>query len=399
MNHIEKGAGGLNFLFYRFLTSKALTTISLNAFIIYYMWDIVSQYRSVFLAGLLITIYLAVDLILSFPVGHLIDRINNTLLNMISSMIMLSGFGLLLLGSSLSAIYAATGIAVLGQTMKIDSFSAIMKKHLSESSFRKAVSANYVLNSVSSLAGTLAGGLSIVYLPKLFDYLILLAVFISLVISWPAPEASYRLESAVKGASAEIKIVLSFLRKIAGFMLLAFFLNGLLISLDTYASGLFYLILRSSPVYYTAFSMSVPLGSIAGSPIANTKYFKKDRPLTFALLIFLFSPSIMILSFSRSPILDVADAFFMGFILPLINIPLQAKLMEVVPYSIYGRVSAFLKIFTSSSSPVMGSIFSTLTLFLSIPTVLFWVSIFVVPLALYTIKVITSFYRLNATQK
>ncbi len=158
MNDDTKKADGLNFLFYRFLSSKALTSVSLNAFITFYMWDIVSEYRSVFLAGLLITIYLAVSLAFSFPIGHLIDRVNNTLLNVVSSILMVFGFGLLLLSQNLLAIYAATGTSVFGMTMKGDSFSAIMKKHLSENSFKKAVSFNYVSNNVSALAGTLAGG-------------------------------------------------------------------------------------------------------------------------------------------------------------------------------------------------------------------------------------------------
>jgi|ECHhosMinimDraft_1075155.scaffolds.fasta_scaffold03583_2 hypothetical protein len=385
----------LSIQFYRFLGSKVLTAISLNSFIIFFMWDIVVRYHSVFLAGMIITIYLAVSLLLSFPIGHMIDRFNNTLLNFISSIVLLPCFGILFLGESLVFIYFATVLLVFAQTFKIDSFSAIIKKHVPEASFKKANSLTFATTSASSLIGTLLGGLSIIYLQNLFIYLLLAVAITSIFLSFPTEEtriARKEGETILK----EVKETGSFLRSIAGLLLLAFFLNGLFISLDTYSSGLFNIVLKSSPVYYTAFSMAVPSGMMLGTPMANINYFKKDRPLAIAFMIILFSPLIFVLAFNRLPIVDVFDAFAIGFILPIINIPIITKLMKAVPHEIYGKVMALLKIFTGGASPVMGAVFSTMALFFGIPFVLFWVSVLVVPLTIYSIRIMPRFFKLGS---
>jgi hypothetical protein len=381
--------------FYRFLGSKVLTAISFNSFIIFFMWDIVVRYHSVFLAGMIITIYVGVNLLLSFPIGHMIDRFNNTRLNFASSIVLLPGFIILFIGESLVFIYIAAVLLVFAQTLKIDSFSAIIKKHIPEVSFKRANSLTFATTSASSLVGSLLGGLSIIYLQNLFIYLLLAVATASIFLSIPIEE---RMIARKEGRIVvkEVKEVGSFLRSIAGLLLLAFFLNGLFISLDTYSSGLFNIVLKSSPVYYTAFSISVPLGMMLGTPIANVKYFKKERPIAVALMIFLFSPLIFVLAFSRSPLADVFDAFAIGFILPIINIPLITKLMQVIPHAIYGKAMAFVKIFTGGASPVMGAVFSTMALFFSIPLVLFWVSVLVVPLTIYSIRIVPRFFRVNA---
>jgi hypothetical protein len=120
-------------------------------------------------------------------------------------------------------------------------------------------------------------------------------------------------------------------------------LNGLFISIDTYSSGLFYLVLKSTPLYYTIFSLSVPVGMALGAPLANFGPLKKDNPLTVSLLLFLFAPLILVLSIGRSPLLDIADGLIIGLILPVINIPIFTKLMKVIPYGIYGKTQAFFK--------------------------------------------------------
>lgn len=102
--------GKLDYFFYRFLLSKGLTSITTMAFIIYFMWIIVVRSHSVFLYGLIITIYLAVQIVFSIPIGHMIDRINNTALNFLSSFIIVISYSLLLLNDSITAIYRNCGI-------------------------------------------------------------------------------------------------------------------------------------------------------------------------------------------------------------------------------------------------------------------------------------------------
>ena len=59
---------------------------------------------------------------------------------------------------------------------------------------------------------------------------------------------------------------------------------------------------------------------------------------------------------------------------------------------------AFLKIFTNGASPVMGSVFSTMALFFSIPLVLLWVAVLVVPLTIYSMRIVPRFFRFNIPQ-
>jgi len=387
----------LNFLFYRFLSSKGLTASAVTSFLIFYMWVIVTKYRSVALAGIIITIYLAVELSFSIPVGHLIDRVNNTKLNFISTFFIIAGFSILIFSEGLLWIYISATISVLGQTLKTDSFSAIIKKHLPEGAFRKANSVNTAASSISSLLGTIVGGFFIIAAPGYFAYFLVAISTVSLLVSFPSQEKSF-MKTVGLSTAGEIKSVFSFLRKIVPLLIIALLLNGLFISIDTYSSGLFYLVLKSTPLYYTIFSLSVPVGMALGAPLANFGPLKKDNPLTVSLLLFLFAPLILILSIGRSPLLDIADGLIIGLILPVINIPIFTKLMKVIPYGIYGKTQAFLKVFTSGTSPVMGAVFSFLAIFFRITTVLLGIGILVVPLAVYSIFVFQKFFSLSVEQ-
>jgi len=385
----------LPLIFYRFLISRFLTGITMTGYIIFYSWLIVSIFHSVFLAGMLITITLAIEIGFSFPIGHLIDVFNNTTLNFYSNVIMILGFIILLFSGEIYFIYAATAISVLGWAIKLDTFSAIIKKHLSENLFKKANSLNNVTNSLSSILGTIMGGVSIILFPNYFKYILLAISTAAAILSVPVPEKSFKSEGRIQSFVKDVREAGLFIRKISGFLILAFFLNGLFISLDTYSSGLFKIVLKSSPLLYTIFSMSVPIGIIMGTPLANVGYFRKDRPFAISILVLLFSPFLIILSISKSPLLDIFDALLIGMILPIINIPLLTRLMKLVPKSIYGKVMAFLKIFTGGASPVMGAIFSFFVIFASIPIILLYVGILVIPLTLYGIWMIPRFFRLT----
>ncbi len=123
------------FLFFRFLVSKMLVSILFSAFTVFFLWEIVETYHSVFLAGLVATIYLVVQMLVSVPVGHMIDRMNSTVIGMIGSVIVLLSPLLLTTGYTLQVVYSSTVLITVGWTMKGDSFSATIKKHLSEDQF------------------------------------------------------------------------------------------------------------------------------------------------------------------------------------------------------------------------------------------------------------------------
>ena len=125
----------IELFFYRFLLAKMLTSIISSAFTVFFLWYIVEALHSVFLAGMIITISLAVQLITSIPIGHIIDRINSTAVGLVGSVLVLAGPFFMLTGYSLMSVYSGTILITLGVTMKGDSFSATMKKHLNEDQF------------------------------------------------------------------------------------------------------------------------------------------------------------------------------------------------------------------------------------------------------------------------
>ena len=90
---------GLQTFFYRYLGSRMILSIIFNAFQVFFLWRIVEDYHSVFLAGLIATISLAVSIISSIPIGHLIDRMNSTLVSLISSVISAAGLLFLAFGT------------------------------------------------------------------------------------------------------------------------------------------------------------------------------------------------------------------------------------------------------------------------------------------------------------
>lgn len=383
---------GLGALFYRTVISKSVSALAVSAFIVFYMWRVVEAYRSVFLSGLIVTIYLAIELGFAVPMGHLIDRHNNTVLNLVASALVPAGFSLLLVSQGLPFIYAATAVSVFGQTLKNDSFFAIIKRHLPEGSFKEANSVNTALSSASSLLGTLLGGAAIELFPGGFAPIIVAVSLASTLMLRPEAEVMARAEGS--SLLEEFRAVGGFLRRISGVLVLALFVNGLMVSLETYASGLFSLVLRASPLYYTAFVMAVPLGTIAGTPVAGTGYFRKDRPLAVAAMLVLFAPLIVLLSLSRSPLLDIADAFAIGVVIPVINIPINTKIMKATPGDVFGKVNATIRVFTAGTTPAMGALFSSLAALFPVTSVLFWVGIAVIPVTAYGFLAIPQLFRM-----
>ena len=194
---LEERTGRLGKTFTRFLISKSLGSISFNLFEIYFLWKIVSTYHSVFLAGIVPTIALAVQLLSSVPIGHGIDRINSTVLSFVSTTIMIFGFLTLFFSEGLTAIYLATLIMSAGYTLKGDSFSAILKKHLSDAQIARGTSMNQMSIGVSGVLGIAAGGLSLLFLEGLTPLILMAISIVALLLSIPTSEAVNRRDNSV----------------------------------------------------------------------------------------------------------------------------------------------------------------------------------------------------------
>jgi DHA3 family macrolide efflux protein-like MFS transporter len=382
----------LPLFFYKYLSSRFLGSIVFNAFMIYFLWELVVAFKSVFLAGLIPTIALAADLLTAIPVGHLIDRYNSTKLGMSSSLLLLAGIGLLMTRQTVYLVYVATVFVSIGVMMKGDSLSATMKKHLDEGQFTNANQNLQGAGYASSLIGTAFGGASIIYLREYFVPALLVLSIIALLLSFPIPEKA---NEAVKGTPISgLASTIGFIKKIGGFLAVGFVLNGLMISLDVYSSGLFHLVLKASPIYYTLFVAFLSIGGIIGAFMLGSVQRYVNNAYRLSFLILLFSPAILFVALSRTAIGDIVDSLLIGILLPVINIPLQVNLMKVVPRNIYGKVMAFLKVFLGGATPAMAAVFSFLALFLQVNAILLYIGIIVFPVGALAFLVLPKFFEM-----
>ncbi|MGC8516238.1 MAG: MFS transporter [Thermoplasmata archaeon] len=382
----------LPFFFYRYLSSRFLGSIVYNAFMIYFLWELVVAFKSVFLAGLIPTIALAADLITAIPVGHLIDRYNSTKLGMLSSSLLLAGIALLVTRQTVYLVYAATVFVSIGVMMKGDSISATIKKHLNQEQFTTANQNLQGAGYASSLIGTVFGGASIIYLREYFLLVMLALSITAFLLSFPIPEQANDGQNAT--AMSGLASSIGFIKKIGGFLAVGFVLNGLFISLDVYSSGLFHLVLKVSPIYYTLFVAFLSIGGIIGAILSGNVQKYVNTAYRISFLILLFSPAILFVALSRTAIGDIVDSLLIGILIPLINIPLQVNLMKIVPRNIYGKVMAFLRVFLGGATPAMAAVFSFMALFLQVNTILLYVGIIVFPIGTLAFLVLPKFFEM-----
>lgn len=384
---------GLNFTFYRFLFSKTFAAMAFSFFLIFYMWKIVEVYQSVFLAGMIPTIYLLVSLLSAVPIGYAVDRVNNSVLSMLSGIILIVGFAVFSIGFSFYIVYISTAIVTLGTTMIGDSFIALLKKLVSNEGITKATALNTISASSSQLTGVALGGISLIFLSSYAPLILLGLAAASTLLSIPIKMKKNEKPSESHTEKKGFRDVFTFYRSILGFVLFALVINGFFVSLDVYSSGLFRLYLHTSPLYYTLFDAALPASMIIGSVIANRYQNAIDKPSFIFLVTLMYAPILVTIGLSRNPLIDIAASGCIGFINPLINVPLTSRLTKFTPVEIYGRVMAFLRVFIQSATPVMATIFSFVSLFFTVPNILLAVGLIMIPFSGLGLSVVRLFYR------
>lgn len=388
----------LGLTFYRFLVSKTLASISFTLYLIFLMWTIVEQYKvtdpgiAVFLAGMVPVIYLLVMLVSAIPIGHSIDRVNNSVLSMLSAVIMAAGFTLFATGFSIYTVYGATAVVAAGYTLNGDTFATMIKKLVSNEGITKATSYNTAANSSSSLIGVAMGGASLILFSEYAPYILISLTVGATILAFPKRMKLNGLAPESRGKRKGYRDVLKFYRGIIGFTVLALVINGFFISIDVYASGLFSIYLHSTPLYYTLFDAAFPAAMFAGTYITNRYESFFDRPGTIAVIMVTYAPILIILGISRSVLIDIASAGFLGLMNPMINIPLVSRLTKFTPVEIFGRVMAFLRIFIQSSTPVMAAVYSFASLFFPVPHILLALGILMLPISALGLHVVRTFY-------
>ena len=176
-------------------------------------------------------------------------------------------------------------------------------------------------------------------------------------------------------------------------------LNGLFIGITVYSSGLFKLYLHSTPEFYTMFEAAFPVGMIFGSYVSSKILHFIDKPRMPAMLVLLYGPLIFLLGVSGSAYADIFISLTIGFINPLINVPLNARLTRATPKEIFGRVFAFLRIFIGSSTPVMAVVFTVLSIYASVPVILMAIGASAVFVAVIGFSAIPKLYSMTEAGK
>lgn len=388
----------LGITFYRFLISKTLAAISFSLFLIFLMWSIVEQYKTsdpgiaVFLAGMVPVIYLLVMLVSAIPIGHSIDRINNSVLGMVSAGIMAAGFALFATGFSIYTVYVTTAIVATGVTLNGDTFAAMIKKLVSNDGITRATSYNTISNSTSSLIGVGMGGAALILFSYYAPYILISLAVGSMLFAFPKKMGLSGIASKSMGPGKGYHEVLKFYRTIIGFTVLALIINGFFVSIEVYSSGLFNIYLHSTPLYYTLFDASFPAAMFAGTYLTNHYETFFDRPGVIAVILVVYAPILIVLGLSRSTYIDISAAGLLGLINPMVNIPLVSRLTKFTPVEIFGRVMAFLRIFIQSSTPVMAAVYSFASLFFQVPQILLALGILMLPVSALGLQVVRVFY-------
>ena len=380
----------------RFLASRFITSMAFEVFVVYYVWYFVAEYNSIFLAGMVATAYLVTDLAIAFPGGHIIDRTNSSTVNSLSSFLVAGGFLVSFLGFGTSGIFAAVVIGSAGTTLKGDSFSAMIQRHVSRGATSRILSYNQTVTSTSGLVGIIMGGISIVILKDYLFYLLVLLPALSGILAVPIREEPFHSD---KGIASETREVIAFMGKISSFLILGFIINGLFVSLTVYSSGIFHVYLGVGEGYYTAFVAGIPIGMIAGSAIASRKYMALSTPSAIAIMIMIFAPLLAMVGVSRSAYIDIVCALLIGLLLPLTNIPMIDKLYRIVPKKIFGKTFSILRIFIAGSTPIMASIFSVFALLFPINMVIIGSGLLMLPVSIFGFFAIPRLMRMKELEE
>ncbi|MFG1389959.1 MFS transporter [Acidiplasma aeolicum] len=349
----------------KYLISRNISRYSNLAYYIYFMWEIVDEYKSIFLVSLIPAFSFLGYIIISLPEGHIIDKYDRKKIFIISNILMVFVYLLLLINKSLFFIYAVDFLSSLLMWVISDDFRGITKEIIPENSMVKAQSLDQTSSGLFTLAGTLSGGFFI-FLERRYFYLFLIVISVVAVIMILGnhPAKIYSNISISNGFNYTFKII----KSIIPFLLFTMLLNGLFVSLDVFSSALIYIILRAPPIYYTFFIAGFPMGMLIGGIIAMKKFTEKSGLLK--LFVFGIGAIFIFIALNRIAILDSVLAVFLGIIIAFLNVYIETLIINSVPNSITGKFNSITTVFSGGSSPVMAVIFGILSEFIFFPYII-----------------------------
>ncbi len=376
--------------FIRYLISRNIARFSNTAYYIYFMWEIIANYHSVFLVSLIPGFSLLGYLIIAIPEGAIIDKYNRHFIYIGINLLMIISYSLMIQGHGLLIIYAVDFLSSMFVWVISDDFRALEKEIIPPEHMSNAQSADQLSSGLSTLAGIIAGGI-LIFMNYVDVYILLIGIsVIALAIIFVPNTIMVSHRSIVKnGFKSTFKIV----KSILPFLTLTVILNGMFVALDVFSSGLIYEIMHASSIYYTFFIAGFPAGMLVGGILSMHPLFKryqKSKKLIGVDILFT-GVAIILIAFNRIPVIDGFLSFALGLILAFINIYIETMVINSIPSSITGKFNSVTSMFSVSSSPVMAFVFGYLSLFVYFPFILAAIGVITLFISLTVSKIMNGF--------
>ncbi len=373
----------------RLLTARNLARFTNMAFYVYFMWEIVYVYHSIFLVSLIPGFSFLGYLIVALPEGAIIDKYDRSKIYIIVNAIILASY-FMLLKHSLYTIYTVDLISSTMIWIITDDLRAITKEIIPHEKMEHAQSINMFSSGIFELGGIITGG---IFIFVGYDNLMLLLIAISIIelilSSTNRSKKLYVKKNNNTGFGGTAKIALTILP----FLLLGLLLNGMFVALDVFASGLIHIIMHAPSYYYTFFVAGYPAGILFGGIISMNPKISKIHAKKYSMTVYIFLSGILfiLIALNRIAILDGIFTIIIGTFLAFINIVLESKIINGIPNSITGKFNSLTMMFSVSSSPVMAFFFGYISRFVYFPDIILAAGIVVTISAISVRYVMESF--------
>ena len=376
--------------FVRYLISRNIARFTNTAYYIYFMWEIIANYHSILLVSLIPGFSFLGYLIIAIPEGTIIDKYDRHLIYIGINFLMVITYSFLIAGHGLFIIYAVDFLSSMFMWIVSDDFRALTKEIMPADHMARAQSADQLSSGIFTLAGILVGG-AFIFMKYNYVYEILIGISIlALAIIFIPRTVKVSNRSNVRnGFRSTIKIM----KGIIPFLLLTLMLNGMFVAIDVFASGLIYIVMHASSIYYTFFIAGFPAGMLAGGVMSMHFMFRRHQnsKRLMALYIFLTGIIFIFISFNRIPLMDGVLTFFSGVILAFVNVYIETMVINSIPSSITGKFNSLTAMFSVSSSPIMAFVFGYISGFLYFPYIITIVGVIILVSSFTVIRIMDGF--------
>ena len=384
---------------YRYLISANITNLLVTFYMIFFMWKIAKSLESAFYVGI-IPVLDSIALLLSpLPQGFLIDKFRKTPLLISSNLGIVIILAILYFSTSLVTIYVAGFSLAFFSFFSLSVSNAFAKDNVVKGQMLKYSAYSNIAYSGSSLIGNGAGAI-LTYMSTSDGILILIGISLSSLLlsvsrreSMPERHFSQDIKK-----STSTREILAVVKAIAPVLLVELILNGTTSSVDVFEASYVALTLKGTSLDYTLFVVGFPIGKIVASTFV-LKYEAFCGRFGGIIVPVISGLAILVLSFDSLAATLIAISLIIGFLTPIIAIPVITKLRNLIPKEMFGRVSSISNVIRNGPSPVFYGSYSYTSLYFPIPVILRFVGIVMIIFSPLSQKILGKFYNNSQEQQ